>query len=98
MSTTARRPGAARRVRRGALTLSARARDFLTSLAGTRRLGLLERAAPTRERGIGHEERVGAEPVQALGVAHVAAVGLQGPAVRLVLEVGRHDLLEHLLV
>src|SRR4051812_23650857 len=95
MSTTARRPGPARRAR-GAGRVG-RARD-LTSLAGTRRLGLLERAAPTREAWIGHEEGMGAEPVELLGIAHVAPVGLHDPALRLVLEVGRHDLLEHLLV
>src|SRR5215208_134461 len=61
---------------------------------------LLERFATARKTRIGHEVFVGVERLVARrGLdTHRGAVGQEVPALLIVLEIGHHDLVEHLLV
>jgi hypothetical protein len=53
-------------------------------------------AATTGKAGVGHEVGVGAGGSSARRNAAVAAVGLEHPALRLVIEIGDHDLVQDL--
>src|SRR5918997_4822106 len=64
------------------------------------RLVFLERLATARKTRIGHEEFLGVERLFARRrlYAHRRAIRQELPALLVVLEVGEHDLVEHLLV
>src|SRR5947209_15618493 len=87
-------------------------RPWAAAAAGLRRLsaveaaykatrrGLFERFATTRQARICHEIFVGVERFLALGRFYAirGPVGQKFPALFIILEVGHHDLVEHLLV
>ncbi len=61
---------------------------------------VLDLVSAARQRRIGHEVLVSRERALAVpaGRPVVGALGVQQPTLRLVIQVGHHDLLEHLLV
>src|SRR3954451_22649488 len=75
----------------------------LSALAAARKAtgrGLFERFATARKTRIGHEVFVGVERLFARRKldTHRRAVGQEVPALLVILEIGHHDLVEHLLV
>src|SRR3546814_6357714 len=65
-------------------------------LQGRHRPRALQRAAPPREAGVGHEIGMGGEGIRPRFDTTVGTVGLHLPALRLVVETGDHDLLHDL--
>src|SRR3954471_9479310 len=80
-------------------TRTLRLRAIETAYEAARR-GVFERFATSRQARIGHKVLVGVERLLAFGRLYAmrGAVRQQFPALLIVLEVGHHDLLKHLLV